>query len=225
MKTSILVVAALTLGTLMAFAAPAQQTTPQTPQSPTVDPDTPRKVGGDVTQPILTKSAKAKYPPYDLAKSMTGTVVVGLVVDRKGHPTNLQIIHSAGDDLDKSALEAVSHYRFEPATENGRPVPVLFNVTVNFGQTLKGDVHAPVLIKSAEPIPPSVHRTYLAVVVNLLVSENGEPENVHIIRSSGDWAFDKSAIDAVRQYRFKPATEAGKPVQTEINVKIDLGIH
>jgi TonB family protein len=221
MKTPILVVATLTLGTLMAFAAPVQQTTPQTPQSPVVDPDTPRKVRGDVTQPILTKSAKPKYPPYDLAKSMTGTVVVGLVVDRKGHPTNLQIIHSAGDDLDKCALKAVSHYRFQPATENGQPVPVQFSVTVNFGQLLKGDVHAPVLIKSVEVIPPSVSGTYLAVV-NLLISENGEPENVHILRSSGDPAIDRSAINAVRQYRFKPATEAGKPVQTEINVEIHL---
>lgn len=220
MKTPIVIVAALTLGNLMAIAAPVQQTTPQPPQSPVVDPDTPRKVGGDVLPPILTKSAEPKYPHYDLAKMMPGKVLVGLVVDRKGHPTSLQIVQSAGDDLDKSALDVVSHYRFKPATENGQPVPVRINVEVNFQGGAIGGVQPPVLIKSVEPQPVR-SGTYLAIV-GLIVSEKGEPENVQIIRSSGDSKVDENAIDAVRQYRFKPATKAGTPIRVELHVNVNI---
>jgi TonB family protein len=34
--------------------------------------------------------------------------------------------------LDQSALDAVKQYRFQPATLNGQPIPVLFNVEIKF---------------------------------------------------------------------------------------------
>jgi len=34
--------------------------------------------------------------------------------------------------MNKNAVDAVSQYKFEPATEGGRPVPVDLNVEVNF---------------------------------------------------------------------------------------------
>ena len=34
--------------------------------------------------------------------------------------------------LDAKAVEAVKQYKFKPAMENGKPVPVPLNVEVNF---------------------------------------------------------------------------------------------
>jgi TonB family protein len=34
--------------------------------------------------------------------------------------------------LDQKAVEAVRHYRFKPATLQGKPVPVEVNIEVNF---------------------------------------------------------------------------------------------
>jgi hypothetical protein len=34
--------------------------------------------------------------------------------------------------LDEKAIEAVKQYRFNPATYEGHPVPVLLNIEVNF---------------------------------------------------------------------------------------------
>jgi protein TonB len=37
-----------------------------------------------------------------------------------------------GMGLDERALEAVREYKFKPAMENGKPVPVQLNIEVNF---------------------------------------------------------------------------------------------
>jgi protein TonB len=36
--------------------------------------------------------------------------------------------------------------------------------------------------------------------------------------------LDEKAVDAVRQYRFNPAMEAGKPVAVELNVEVAFQI-
>lgn len=90
-----------------------------------------------------------------------------------------------------------------------------------------GDVKAPVLIKSAEPKYPRSwfgHATSATVLVQLIVSEKGEPEEVHILKSGGD-KFDKIALAAVAQYRFDPATKAGKPVRVQLNVNINFRVY
>jgi TonB family protein len=49
-------------------------------------------------------------------------VVVHLTVDYKGMPQNITIARSAGEEIDKQTLAAVSQYRFEPATVDHAPV-------------------------------------------------------------------------------------------------------
>jgi protein TonB len=36
--------------------------------------------------------------------------------------------------------------------------------------------------------------------------------------------LDGKAVEAVKQYRFKPALEAGKPVAVELNVEVNFQI-
>ena len=40
--------------------------------------------------------------------------------------------------LDRAAYEAVRRWRFQPATKNGQPVPVMINVEVNFRPEVVG---------------------------------------------------------------------------------------
>jgi protein TonB len=49
-----------------------------------------------------------------------------------GIPSGAHIEKSGGATFDKSALEAVNKYRFDPATRNGQPVPVQINIQVQF---------------------------------------------------------------------------------------------
>jgi protein TonB len=61
------------------------------------------------------------------------------------------------------------------------------------------------------------------VLVNLIVDQNGLPQNVHVLRGVG-MGLDERAVEAVRQYRFKPAREAGKPVAVELNIEVNFQI-
>lgn len=73
------------------------------------------------------------------------------------------------------------------------------------------------------------------VLVAFIVDANGNPVNVHIFKSLVDTtakkkqqaaaqSLDQSAVDAVKQYRFKPATCAGKPVPMSIRVEVAFQI-
>ena len=61
------------------------------------------------------------------------------------------------------------------------------------------------------------------VLVNLIVDQNGMPQNVHVLRGVG-MGLDEKAVEAVKQYRFKPAREDGKPVAVELNVEVNFQI-
>lgn len=49
------------------------------------------------------------------------------------------------------------------------------------------------------------------VLVGLVVSSQGEPKDVHVVKSL-DKDIDQSAIDAVKQWRFDPAKKGDQPV-------------
>jgi protein TonB len=87
-----------------------------------------------------------------------------------------------------------------------------------------GGVSSPVVISSvpAEYSPEARKaKTEGIVLVNLIVDQQGQPQNVHVIRGIGN-GLDLKAVEAVRQYRFKPATENGRPVSVELNVEVNF---
>src|SRR6185312_15024245 len=98
-----------------------------------------RKIGGDVTapqvihqvEPEFTEEAKARAKATDDGK-FRGTVLVQLIVDAYGRPENVHVVRGVGMGLDEKAVDAIRQYRFRPAMEKGKPVPVLLNVEVNF---------------------------------------------------------------------------------------------
>ncbi len=72
------------------------------------------------------------------------------------------------------------------------------------------------------------------VLVVLTVDTNGFPKNVRVERSLADkvgpkdrkaaLSLDAKAIEAVQQYRFKPAMRDGTPVATEIHIDVNFQI-
>jgi protein TonB len=60
-------------------------------------------------------------------------------------------------------------------------------------------------------------------MVSIIVDKNGIPQNVHVTRGVG-LGLDEKAVDAVKQYKFKPATENGKPVAVYLNVEVNFEI-
>ncbi len=54
----------------------------------------------------------------------------------------------------------------------------------------------------------------------LIVDKNGDPKHIRVVRGVG-MGLDEEAVDAVRQYKFAPATRNGQPVS--VGLYVDVG--
>lgn len=85
------------------------------------------------TAPKLVQASPLTMSLRDMeSETSEAAVVLQLMVDLKGMPTNVKIVHSGGATLDKRAVEAVNLYRFKPATQNNMPVeaPVTIEIKI-----------------------------------------------------------------------------------------------
>jgi len=87
---------------------------------------------GGVTVPVPLVSPEAEFSDEARRNKYQGVCMISVIVDARGYPQNPRVIRSLGMGLDEKALEAVQLYRFKPAMKDGKPVPVMMTVQVNF---------------------------------------------------------------------------------------------
>jgi TonB family protein len=95
-------------------------------------PAAPIRVSTGVTPPqiVSTVEIQADKDIIWRASGIEKTVVVSLLVDKTGKPTNLKITKSAGQELDENVLASVAQYRFKPGMLNNKPAEVEVNLEV-----------------------------------------------------------------------------------------------
>lgn len=90
-----------------------------------------------------------------------------------------------------------------------------------------GGVSNPTLIYAPDPeFSDEARRAkYQGVcIVGLVVDIYGNPQRVHIVRPLG-MGLDEKAMEAVREYKFKPAQLKGKNVAVEVNIEVNFRIY
>lgn len=93
----------------------------------------PLTIEGNVQRPQAIKTVPPAYPEAARKEGREGKVIVQTVIDVQGNVTNPVVEGSSGHpDLDQSALDTVSAWKFSPATLDGRPVAVYYQLTINF---------------------------------------------------------------------------------------------
>ena len=60
--------------------------------------------------------------------------------------------------------------------------------------------------------------------LGLIVGVDGRPTNIRVLNSLG-MGLDEKAIEAVKNWRFEPATKDGHPVRVEIAVEVDFHLY
>ncbi|MFZ0595084.1 MAG: energy transducer TonB [Bryobacteraceae bacterium] len=90
------------------------------------------KIGGDVKAPHVVENIEPEYTKDAKARKIQGTVVLHLVISADGLPENIKVTRSLDPGLDEKAVEAVTQWRFAPATKNGEAVAVEATIEVNF---------------------------------------------------------------------------------------------
>jgi TonB family protein len=148
-------------------------------------------------------------------------------------------IIKGSEGIISSALEAVKQWWFKPATLDGQPIPCEIPVAFSFswpmacmggprtGSFGKSDVpstpsfNPPAVVSSVTPVFPANALGAGSVVVSVSLDAAGKIQNVKIIK--GSEGFNFSALEAIKQWRFKPATLDGQPIPSMIPVAFSFG--
>jgi protein TonB len=90
-----------------------------------------RPIGGEVKTTRLISSTPPAYPPLARSQGVEGDVTLDALIDETGRVTRIKTI-SGPILLQGAAAAAVRQWKYEPATLDGKAVPIHLNVTVKF---------------------------------------------------------------------------------------------
>lgn len=92
----------------------------------------PLEVDGSVVAPKAVTTPAPAYTPEARASRVQGVVIVRAIINKQGEVVDVKVLKGLPMGLDQSAVKAVRRWKFEPATVDGRPVAVYYNLMVNF---------------------------------------------------------------------------------------------
>jgi TonB family protein len=90
------------------------------------------KIGPGIVPPKILEKREPQYTEEAKTAKLEGTVGLTLVVgvDQVAH--DIKVTRSLDPGLDANAIWAIRAWRFQPATKNGKPVPVRAQIEVNY---------------------------------------------------------------------------------------------
>ncbi len=105
----------------------------EVPPPPPVE-DTPSvvEVGREITAPRLVHKVEPVYPEVARQLHIHGAVLLELTIDQAGEVADVVVVRGLRYGLTAAAVAAARQWRFEPSTYQGRPVSVIYRLTVRF---------------------------------------------------------------------------------------------
>ena len=238
-----------TLMAAAAFAqeksAPAAMTVAGQGTAPAKETRPPRiRVPADVQDKNVVHRVFAIYPPVS-SKIMTGTVGLHVIIAADGTVQKAEYV-SGPAYCANSAKTAVEQWKYKPSVLNGQPVEI--ETTVNVVCDPFQDRQPPSVLPPAAPpakeahpvrirVPADLQEKQLihrvlpvyparafdrqitgTVLMRVIISQNGSVRNVNYI--SGPTELELSAMDAVQEWKYKPAILNGQGVEVETTVKM-----
>jgi protein TonB len=89
------------------------------------------RVGGNVRAPLKIRDVKPVMPDLAVKARVQGVVILEAVIDEVGAVAQARVLRSI-PLLDLAAMEAVKQWMFTPTLIDGKAVPVIMTVTVQF---------------------------------------------------------------------------------------------
>jgi TonB family protein len=208
--------------------------------------------GPEVTAPKMISTVLAPYPAEISNRGIQGLTVLAMLIDVKGMPQHIQVLHSHGEAFDQSAIAAVQHSTFEPGRLGDKPVPVWVDVRVVFHAD-RSNAIPQVLITERDLAPPDEakledkHHKALSYTppfpIHTVDADFADPFAKHpyvqvavvtvLVSETGlpkevrvsrglGFGLDEKAAAAVWHYRFLPATSKGKPITARRDVLVSF---
>jgi TonB family protein len=189
--------------------------------------------GGRLLAPVTPM-----YPEEAKSKGVQGTVRLRVDVTKDGSVSSADIMN--GDPLlADSAIAAAKQWRYQPFMNCGQPMEAQAVENVRYSLAgsnasvtivapsmrprISSGVAAANLVHRVDPIyPKESEKAKLQgrVVLELMISKEGEPHDISVV--SGTPELVDAALDAVRQWRYKPYVLNGEPVEVQTVVQINF---
>ncbi len=200
-----------------------------------VTPDRVR-VGGNAQQTKLIEQTRPVYPPLAKQARLQGLVRLSAIIGTDGTVKSLDLV-SGHPLLAPAAIEAVRQWVYQPTLLNGKPVEVMTQIDVNFAfaeetaakeavsKGIEEGVTRPSLIRKVEPqFPEQLRHQGLTstVVLRVVVTREGRIGDARVEKVAGAPEFGDAALQAVREWEFKPATKDGQPVDAAATIEVNF---
>lgn len=102
---------------------------------------------------MLVHSVQPAYPPPLEEEGIAGRAIVRMRIDTRGSVSEAQVLSATHPLFARSAVRAVSQYRFTPAKQNGRPVESAFTQTFRFRVSEENPDHSETAQPPRPPLP------------------------------------------------------------------------
>ena len=102
---------------------------------------------------MLVHSVQPVYPPPLEEEGIEGRAIVRVHIDTRGSVSDTQVLFATHPLFARSAVRAVSQYRFTPAKQNGRPVESAFTQTFRFLASEENPDHSETAQPPRPPLP------------------------------------------------------------------------
>jgi TonB family protein len=89
-------------------------------------------VKGEVQHPRKIDSPPPLYTKVAKEEGLQGIVILQALIDEQGRVAEVEVVKGLPLGLTEAAIDALRQWTFEPATLDGEPVAVFYNLTFNF---------------------------------------------------------------------------------------------
>lgn len=190
----------------------------------------PIRVSSGVQDARLIEKVEPEYPPIALKVRLSGSVELEVSIDREGKVTTIEP-KSGHPLLVQAAIDAVKQWHYKPPQIRGEPVAVSTIVKLKFELPrhnpgaeapirVASGVQAARLLRWVAPEYPADLKLTGEVVLQVTVDREGRVKTIEVI--SGHPLLAQSALDSVKQWRYKPALVNRKPVEVVNRVVMKL---
>jgi len=197
------------------------------------------KAVGETKPPVLINKVDPVYPELARRARVEGVVILNVRTDEDGRVDQVKVANSKDPFLARAAIEAVKQWRYQPFSLRGKRYPILFTVTVRFKfpsgmddknrgkkQEEETPLIRPEIIHKVEPVyPERAQRARIEGIVMMRVrtDNEGNVNSLEVLRSDST-ILNQAAIDAVKQWKYRPIYKNGNPIPivTIVAVKFRL---
>jgi TonB family protein len=190
-------------------------------------------MGSQTSTPELLNRVEPHYPPLAKQANVQGTVALSATIGKDGKVQDVELV-SGHPLLVQAAIDAVKQWVYEPTMINGEATEVNTEISLSFTLPPSGSgeippqIHAGSILSQGDRLivyvkpvyPPEAKQTGIlgTVEFSALIGKDGHVRDLKVV--SGHPLLIRPALDAVKQWIYKPIMLNGEPVEVRTTILV-----